>query len=112
MYVELNSSEVPIMDGSAYPFVELILKGGIVRQERIRPHIRILDSIEINEGNSYIKIEPSPFPAITYIMDFDHPLLQRQEFLYHHSIDGFIKDLAPARTFVFQKDVLIKERAR
>ncbi len=111
MYVELNSSEVPIMDGSAYPFVELILKGGIVRQERIRPHIRILDSIEINEGNSYIKIEPSPFPAITYIMDFDHPLLKRQEFLYHHSIDGFIKDLAPARTFVFQKDVLtIKER--
>src|SRR4030067_1639780 len=92
MYVELNSSEVPIMDGSAYPFVELILKGGIVQQERIRPHIRILDSIEINEGNSYIKIEPSPFPAITYIMDFDHPLLQRQEFLYHHSIDGFIKD--------------------
>src|SRR3989337_2179873 len=75
MYVELNSSEVPIMDGSAYPFVELILKGGIVQQERIRPHIRILDSIEINEGNSYIK------------------------------------DLAPARTFVFQKDVhTIKER--
>jgi len=111
MYVELNSSEVPIMDGSAYPFVELILKGGIVQQERIRPHIRILDSIEINEGNSYIKIEPASFPVITYIMDFDHPLLQRQEFLYHHSIDGFIKDLAPARTFVFQKDVLtIKER--
>src|SRR3972149_6405844 len=51
------------------------------------------------------------YPAITYIMDFDHPLLQRQEFLYHHSIDGFIKDLAPARTFVFQKDVhTIKER--
>ncbi len=105
MYVELNSSEVPIMDGSAFPFVELILKSGIVHQERIRAHIRILDSIEVAEGDRYIKIEPSPFPVITFIMDFEHPLLKRQEFRYNHSIDGFINDLAPARTFAFRKDV-------
>ncbi len=106
MYVELNASEVPIMDGSSYPLVELMLKSGIVQQDKIRSHIRILDTIEIRGGNGYIKIEPSPFPAITYIMDYDHPLIEKQEFLYHHSIDGFIREIAPARTFAFHKDVL------
>lgn len=111
MYVELDASEVPIMDGSAYPLVQLMLKSGIVQQDKIRTHIRILEPIEINGGNGYIKIEPSPFPAITYIMDFDHPLLRKQEFLYHPSIDGFISEIAPARTFAFQKDVLtLKEK--
>src|SRR3989337_3862386 len=106
MYVELNASEVPIMDGSSYPLVELMQNSGIVQQDKIRTHIRILDTIEISGGNGYIKIEPSPFPAITYIMDYDHPLIEKQEFLYHHSIDGFIREIAPARTFAFHKDVL------
>lgn len=106
MYVELDAAEVPIMDGSAYPLVQLMLRSGIVQQGRIRTHIRILDTVEIREGNGYIKIEPSPFPAISYIMDFDHPLLRKQEFLYHPSIDGFISEIAPARTFAFQKDIL------
>src|SRR3989304_6399818 len=111
MYVELNASEVPIMDGSSYPLVELMLKSGIAQQDKIRTHIRILDTIEISGENGYIKIEPSHFPAITYLMDFDHPLLKKQEFIYHHSIDGFISEIAPARTFAFQKDVLsLKQR--
>ena len=111
MLVELNAPEVPIMDGSSYPLVELMLKSGIVQQDKIRTHIRILDTIEIRGGNGYIKIEPSPFPAITYLMDFDHPLLKKQEFIYHPSIDGFISEIAPARTFAFQKDVLsLKEK--
>ena len=105
IYVELNSSEVPIMDGSAYPFVELLLNSGIVQQERIKPHIKILQTIEIAEADRYIKIEPSPFPAITYIMDFDHPMLSRQKFVYNPSVEGFIKDIAPGRTFAFLRDV-------
>ena len=111
MLVELNASEVPIMDGSSYPLVELMLKSGIAQQDKIRTHIRILDTIEISGENGYIKIEPSPFPVITYLMDFDHPLLKKQEFLYHHSVEGFISEIAPARTFAFEKDVLsIKEK--
>ncbi len=111
MYVELNAAEVPIMDGSSYPFVELMLKSGIVQQDKLRTHIRILETIEISAGNGYIKIDPSPFPAITYLMDFDHPLLHKQEFQYHPSIDGFISEIAPARTFAFQKDILtLKEK--
>lgn len=106
MLVELNAPEVPIMDGSSSPLVELILNSGIVQQDKIRTHIRILDTIEIISGNGYIKIEPSPFPVITYLMDFDHPLLRKQEFLYHPSIDGFISEIAPARTFAFQRDLL------
>ena len=106
MLVELNAPEVPIMDGSSYPIVELMLNSGIVQQDKIRSHIRILDTIEISGGGGYIKIEPSPFPAITYLMDFDHPLLRKQEFIYHPSIDGFISEIAPARTFAFQKDLI------
>ena len=106
LYVELGSPEVPIMDGSAYPFVDLVLKRGITTQDKIRPHIRITEPIEIAENDRYIKIEPSPFPAITYIMDFDHPLLSKQRFVYHYSIESFIRDIAPARTFGFLKDVM------
>lgn len=106
LYVEISSPEVPIMDGSAYPFVELILKGGIIQQDRIKPHIKILETIEITETDRYIKIEPSPFPSITYVMDFDHPLLNKQKFEYHYSIEGFIRDIAPARTFGFLRDVM------
>lgn len=105
LYVEVDSPEVPIMDGSAYPFVELILRSGIEQQDRIKPHIKIVKPIKITEGERYIKIEPSQFPAITYIMDFDHPLLSKQRFVYHYSVEGFIKDIAPARTFGFLKDV-------
>jgi len=106
LYVEVNSPEVPIMDGSAYPFVELILRSGVIQQDKIKPHIKIVEPIEIIERDRYIKIEPSPFPAITYLMDFDHPLLNKQRFVYHYSIDSFIKEIAPARTFGFLKDVI------
>jgi len=111
LYVELDSSEVPIMDGSAYPFVEIILENGIVQQERIRPHIKITETIEVSDGDRYVKIEPSPYPSITYIMSFDHPLLRRQEFTYHYSLDSFVRDIAPARTFGFLKDAtILKEK--
>lgn len=113
LYVEIDSVEVPIMDGSAYPFVELIMKCGIVQQERIKPHIKIVEPIEIVEIDRYIKIEPSPYPAITYIMDFDHPLLSKQMFVYHYSVESFIRDIAPARTFGFLKDVVtLQEKGR
>jgi len=105
LYVEVNSPEVPIMDGSAYPFVELILKSGVIQQDKLKPYIKIVQPIEIIERDRYIRIEPSPFPAITYFMDFDHPLLNKQRFVYHYSIDSFIKEIAPARTFGFLKDV-------
>ena len=106
LYVEVDSPEVPIMDGSAYPFVELILRSGVIQQDKIKPHIKIVEPIEIIERDRYIKIEPFPFPAITYLMDFDHPLLNKQRFVYHYSIDSFIKEIAPARTFGFLKDVI------
>lgn len=105
LYVEVNSPEVPIMDGSAYPFVELILRSGVIQQDKLKPYIKIVEPIEIIERDRYIRIEPSPFPAITYFMDFDHPLLTKQRFVYHYSIDSFIKEIAPARTFGFLKDV-------
>lgn len=106
LYVELDSPEVPIMDGSAYPFVNLILKNGIVQQDRIRPHIKIIETIEVSDGDRYVKIEPSPYPSITYIMNFDHPLLSRQKFTYHYAIESFVRDIAPARTFGFVKDAV------
>lgn len=105
LYIELDSSEVPIMDGSAQPFVKVMLKSGIIQQDKIKSHIKILDTVEIREKDKFIKIEPSPFPYITYIMDYDHPMLNKQEFVYHYSIESFIKDIAPARTFGFLKDV-------
>lgn len=111
IYIEIDSSEIPIMDGSSYPFVELIMDKGIVQQKKIRPHVKIMESIIVMEEDRYIRIDPSPCAGITYIMDFDHPLLSRQIFDYHYSIEDFVRNIAPARTFGFLKDIpILKEK--
>ncbi len=105
LYVELDGCEVPIMDGSSIGFVRLFIEAGIVNQEAVQPHIKIISPIELTDGERRILIEPSPLPKLSYTISFEHPFLSSQSFSCYWSEDNFIKEIAPARTFTFLRDV-------
>lgn len=113
--IQLNEIEIPIMDGSALPFVKKILEGGIVKQDCPKSFLRILEKIEAKENGKSISIIPSPRTKISYMIDFNHPMVSRQEYHLTLSRNSFIREIAPARTFGFlnefkelQKQGLIK----
>ena len=103
--VELNSPEVPIMDGSAAPFVYLIQEAGVKRLHAARRYLKIIRPISISRGDKRIALYPSDHFKVTYSISFDHPLLRHQSRTLRITEDSFIEDIAPARTFTFLKDV-------
>src|SRR5476651_166729 len=103
--VELNSPEVPIMDGSAAPFVYLIQEAGIKRQQKNRKFLKIVRPIALSRGDKRIAIYPSDHFKVTYSVSYDHPLLRHQSRTLTITEESFIEEIAPARTFTFLKDV-------
>ena len=78
MIVELNHPEVPIMDGSAAPFVHLILRGGCEAAQAPRRFLKVLRPISLAQGDKRIALYPSDHFKVTYSISFDHPLLRHQ----------------------------------
>ena len=105
LYIEVDAPELPVMDGSAAAFVKMILEAGLVAQERPRAFLKIVRPIEIRDGDKYIGIRPASRSKITYTIDYDHPLIRRQDYLYRESVEAFVRDIAPARTFGFLREV-------
>lgn len=105
VYVDLDGGEVPVMDGSAAPFVRLIKAAGIMQQGQPRPFLKILQPVEVADGDRRVVIEPSATPRITYSIEYDHPLIQRQRYVYEWSVTAFEQDIAQARTFGFLREV-------
>jgi len=105
LYAELNSAELPIMDGSAAPFVELLLKAGIVEQSKLQPQIKILEPIGFEEDGKQVMIKPASKYRISYSVDFDHPVISKQSCHYNASPASFQKEIAAARTFGFLSEV-------
>src|SRR6187399_545738 len=103
--IELNSPEVPIMDGSAAPFVYLIQEAGIKQQVSPRKYLKIVRPIALSRGDKRISLYPSDHFKVTYSISFDHPLLRHQSRTLRITEDSFIEDIAPARTFTFLKEV-------
>jgi len=103
--VELNSPEVPIMDGSAAPFVYLIQEAGIKQQALARKYLKIVRPIALSRGEKRIALYPSDHFKVTYSISFDHPLLRHQSRTLQITEETFIEEIAPARTFTFLKDV-------
>lgn len=101
---ELDNLEVPILDGSALPFVELIDSARLKRQARPRRVIRILAPLELREGSKFIGIYPSPAYVLHYGIDFKHPVIGKQEFSLTLNPESYKRELAPARTFGFYAD--------
>jgi UDP-3-O-[3-hydroxymyristoyl] N-acetylglucosamine deacetylase len=103
--VEVDGPEVPIMDGSAAPFVFLIKSAGILEQKRPKRFIVIKRPFKVADGNRSVCIYPSKELKITYMIDFQHPLLRNQEYELNFSGRDFIREISMARTFGFLKDV-------
>ena len=108
--VELDGPEVPIMDGSAAPFIFLIKSAGIVGQKNPKRFIVIKRPFKLEDGNRSISIYPSRELKITYTINFEHPLLRNQEYELSFSGRDFVREISGARTFGFLRDVqMLKE---
>ncbi len=103
--VELNSPEVPIMDGSAAPFLYIIHEAGVKRLQAPRKYLKIVRPIAISRGDKRIALYPSDHFKVTYSISYDHPLLRHQSRTLRITEDSFAEEVAPARTFTFLKDV-------
>ena len=103
--VELDGPEVPIMDGSAAPFVFLIKSGAVREQKSPKQFIVIKKPFKVDDGNRSVCIYPSKELKITYMIDFQHPLLRNQEYELTFSGRDFVREISTARTFGFMKDV-------
>src|SRR5476649_1464149 len=103
--VELNSPEVPIMDGSAAPFIYLIHEAGVKRLSTPRKYLKIVRPIALSRGDKRIALYPSDHFKVTYSISYDHPMLRHQSRTLRITEESFVEELAPARTFTFLKDV-------
>src|ERR687895_627459 len=103
--VELNHPEVPIMDGSAAPFIYLIHEAGLKRLNAPRRFLKIVRPIAISRGDKRIALYPSDHFKVTYSISYDHPLLRHQSRTLRITEESFAEEVAPARTFTFLKDV-------
>src|SRR6186997_2056709 len=110
--VELNTPEVPIMDGSAAPFVYLILnEAGVKRLPVPRRYLKVLRPISLTQGDKRIALYPSDHFKVTYSISFDHPLLRHQSRTMRITEESFFEEIAPARTFGFLKEVeMLRQR--
>jgi len=102
--VELDNLELPILDGSALPFVELIHKAGIRRQRRPRKYLRILREVEMREGDKVISVYPADNYSVSYSINFPHPLIGKETFQVELSNGSYLGKIAGARTFGSRED--------
>ncbi|MGQ9745117.1 MAG: UDP-3-O-acyl-N-acetylglucosamine deacetylase [Dissulfurimicrobium sp.] len=103
--VEIDGPEIPIMDGSAYPFVSLIKDAGLRVQDAPRRYIKILEPVTVSSGDKYVTIMPSDDFHVSVIIDFEHPLIARQQFDSRLTPHIFDRHISRARTFGFLKEV-------
>ncbi len=106
-YIDLTADEVPIMDGSAGPFVFLIQSAGIVEQNAPKKFIRIKKKIRVEDGDKWVEFRPFNGFKVSFQIDFNHPLFtqQKQTCDINFSTTSYVKEVSRARTFGFQKDI-------
>ncbi|RUM93832.1 MAG: UDP-3-O-[3-hydroxymyristoyl] N-acetylglucosamine deacetylase [Thiothrix sp.] len=107
LYVDVNGPEVPIMDGSAAPFVFLIQSGGIDEQSVPKQFIRIRKQVEVRDGDKWARFEPFDGFRVGFCIDFDHPAFppENQIAELDFSTTSFVKEVSRARTFGFMRDI-------
>ena len=103
--IEIRGNEVPILDGSALPIARALEEAGIQTIDLKRAHLKVTKPFVVREGDASITVDPDESFKVSYTISFDHPAIQKQTFDWDVSIEGFLRDIAPARTFGFLKDV-------
>ncbi|MGN6093515.1 MAG: UDP-3-O-acyl-N-acetylglucosamine deacetylase [Luteibacter jiangsuensis] len=112
-YVDLSAPEVPIMDGSAGPFVFLIQSAGIEEQDAAKRFIRIKKPVIVQDGDKWAKLEPFDGFKVGFSVEFDHPLFNKRnsQAEMDFSTTSFVKEVSRARTFGFMRDIeMLRER--
>jgi UDP-3-O-[3-hydroxymyristoyl] N-acetylglucosamine deacetylase len=106
-YVDLTAGEVPIMDGSAGPFIFLLQSAGIAEQAAAKKFIRVLHTVEAREGDKWAKFDPYNGFRIDFSIAFNHPVFQqsKQRIQVDFATTSYVKEIARARTFGFMQDV-------
>lgn len=106
-YVDIDADEVPIMDGSAGPFVFLIQSAGIEEQALAKKFIRVKREIEIRDGDKWARFEPFEGFKVEFSINFEHPILRSssQTASVDFSTTSYLKEISRARTFGFLQDV-------
>jgi UDP-3-O-[3-hydroxymyristoyl] N-acetylglucosamine deacetylase len=106
-FVDLTAPEVPIMDGSAAPFVFLLQSAGIEEQNAAKRFVRVRERIEVKDGDKWVRLDPYDGFKMNVEIDFDHPALRkhRQAITMDFSTTSFLKEISRARTFGFLKDL-------
>lgn len=106
-YVDLTAAEVPIMDGSAGPFVFLIQSAGVDEQAVPKRFIRIRKTVEIEDGDKWVRFEPWDGFKVSFAIDFDHPIFRNstQHACIDFSTTSFVKEISRARTFGFMRQL-------
>ena len=106
-FVDVSAPEVPIMDGSAGPFVFLIQSAGIEQQNVPKQFIRIKKSVSVKDGNKWARFEPFEGFKVAFSIDFDHPVFRASvsKATVDFSTTSFVKEVSRARTFGFTRDL-------
>ncbi len=110
-FIEVDNLELPIMDGSAEAFIELIERAGVVSQPLARKALLVRERIEVSQGNRHISVEPADLYEIDCMIDFDHPMIGRQSFRLDLTDGAFGREIAAARTFGFTEEIEALRRA-
>ncbi len=111
VFINIRGHEVPIMDGSAWPFVKLLRAAGIVMQNAPRRFLKIVKPVTVHDRDKSAMLLPSPVPRITYRIEFDHPLISDQRHALDLDADAFEGEVSRARTFGFLKDEEVLRKA-
>jgi len=104
-YIEVDNLEIPIMDGSAENFAEIIEQAGIVEQQLAKRALLIREKVSFEQGNRRITIEPADTYQIDCLIDFTHPMIGVQSLSVELSDGAFSRDIAAARTFGFEQEI-------
>ena len=107
IYVDIDASEIPIMDGSSGPFVFLLQEAGVVEQPAPKKFIRVKKTIEVIEGDKWVRFEPYHGFKIDFTIAFNHPVFEQSgnNVKIDFAADSYIKEISRARTFGFMHEV-------
>lgn len=107
VYIELSAAEVPIMDGSAGPFVFLVQSAGIEEQNAPKRFIRIKQPVIVKDGDKWARFDPFEGFKVSFNIDFEHPVFRNrsQTTTVDFSSTSFVKEVSRARTFGFMRDI-------
>ncbi len=110
--VEVDAPEVPIMDGSAAPFVFLIKNAGLTSQAELRQFYLVKREVSVKEGDKFVSVAPAQSLEVNFTIEFDHPLIRRQELGVRFDERTYDQEISRARTFGFLEDLQRLREAR